>query len=230
MQEFLQRHIKSFVIRTGHMTLSQRSARERLMPIWGIHFAREPLDFKAVFGREGPVILEIGFGMGETTAAMATAHPEWNLIGAEVYPAGVGALLAHIEKNDIRNIRIIEHDVVDVLAHMIPDGSLSAIHIYFPDPWPKKRHHKRRLIQPALVATLAHKLIAGGILHLATDWPDYAQHMLDVLSSEQNLENCAGSGFSPRPAWRPQTKFETRGLRLSNPIADLIFQKKTASE
>lgn len=228
MQEFLKRHIKSFVIRTGHMTLAQRASRERLMPIYGVQFATEPLDFKAIFGRDGPVILEIGFGMGETTAAMAAAHPEWNLLGAEVYPAGVGGLLSRIEKEGISNIRIIEHDVVDILEHMIPDASLQAVHIYFPDPWPKKRHHKRRLIQPMFVSRLVDKIAGGGIIHLATDWPDYAQQMLDVLSQESRLQNPSANGFSPRPDWRPQTKFEQRGLRLSNPIADLIFQKKPA--
>jgi tRNA (guanine-N7-)-methyltransferase len=230
MQEFLHKHIKSFVIRSGHITDAQRNTRARLTPLWGIQYRPELIDFKAIFGNDHPVILEIGFGMGETTAAMAAVHPEWNFLGIEVYPAGVGALLSRIEKEDLKNIRVMEHDVVDVLAHMIPDESLAAVHIYFPDPWPKKRHHKRRLIQPGLVQRLCAKLAAEGYIHMATDWPEYAEQMLEVLSAEPLLQNTSPKGgFAPRPQWRPLTKFEQRGIRLGHPVADLLFQKTPAA-
>lgn len=225
MDASVPRHIRSFVMRSGHMTESQRNTRARSLSTWGIAYSTETIDFKEIFGRPGPQILEIGFGMGETTAEMARSHPEWNLIGAEVYRAGVGALLSRIEKLGLTNIRIIEHDVVEILTHMIADESLDAVHIYFPDPWPKKRHHKRRLIQPAFIRLLLRKLKEGAIVHTATDWPDYAQQMLEVLTAESALANLAGSGFSERPDWRPLTKFESRGLRLGNPVADLIFKK-----
>jgi tRNA (guanine-N7-)-methyltransferase len=225
---FLTRHIRSFVMRRGHITAAQRDTWARLNAIWGIPFTSKPIDFKELFGRDGPVILEIGFGMGETTAAMARANPHWNLLGVEVYRPGVGALLGRIEKEEIKNIRIIEHDVVEVLAQMIPEESLDAVHIYFPDPWPKKRHHKRRLIQQEFLTTLSRKIKAGGLLHMASDWPEYAQQMLDVGEACASLKNHAGSGFSPRPEWRPLTKFETRGLRLGHPVADVLFEKRSS--
>jgi len=213
-------------MRSGHITDSQRNTRDRLLPAWGIPYQTEPIDFKAFFGRDGTQILEIGFGMGETTAEIAQAHPDWNILGAEVYKPGVGALLGRIERMALTNIRIIEHDAVDILTHMIPTDSLDAVHIYFPDPWPKKRHHKRRLIQPWFVELLCKKIKPGGILHMATDWPDYASQMLAVCQASPLLTNSAGQGYAPRPEWRPLTKFESRGLRLGNPVADLLFQKK----
>lgn len=214
-------------MRSGHITEGQKSARQRLFARWGIAFCSEPIDFKEVFQRDGTNILEIGFGMGETTAAMAQSHPDWCILGVEVYRAGVGSLLAKIEQMGLGNIRIIEHDAVEVIDHMITDATLDRAHIYFPDPWPKKRHHKRRLIQPAFIAKLAAKIKPGGMMHLATDWPEYAQQMLAVLSSEDSLANASASGgYCPRPAWRPLTKFETRGMRLGHPVADLIFQKR----
>jgi tRNA (guanine-N7-)-methyltransferase len=226
MQPLFSRHIRSFVMRSGHITEGQKSARDRLLPQWSIPFGAEPIDFKDVFQRDGSIILEIGFGMGETTAAMAESHPDWNIVGVEVYRAGVGSLLARIEKRQLQNIRIIEHDAVEVLGQMIRDESLDAVHIYFPDPWPKKRHHKRRLIQPAFIAALARKIRQGGIVHMATDWPDYAEQMLAVCSIEPLLVNTSATGYCPRPPWRPMTKFESRGMRLGNPVADLIFQKR----
>lgn len=226
MDDAPKRHIRSFVMRSGHITDSQRNTRDRLLPTWGIPYAPEPIDFKRIFGRDGPMILEIGFGMGETTAEIAQQNPEWNILGLEVYRPGVGALLSKIEQRGLTNIRVIEHDAVEVLAHMVPDHYLDGVHIYFPDPWPKKRHHKRRLIQSPFLSQLVQKLKPGGYLHMATDWPDYAAQMLDVCSQENALENRAKEGFSPRPAWRPLTKFEARGIRLGNPVADLIFQKK----
>lgn len=213
-------------MRSGHITDAQRSTRERLLPVWGIPYRTEAIDFKEIFGRSGKTVLEIGFGMGETTAEIAQAHPDWNIVAAEVYKPGVGALLGRIERLDIKNIRIVEHDAVEVLTHMLPNESLDAVHIYFPDPWPKKRHHKRRLIQPWLVALLCKKLRHGAVLHMATDWPDYAEQMLDVCQASPDLVNTVAQGYAPRPAWRPLTKFESRGLRLGNPVADLLFQKK----
>ena len=225
MNEPDSRHIRSFVKRSGHVTQSQRTARQQLLSKWGVPYGAEPIDFKEIFSREARVVLEIGFGMGETTAAIAKANPDWNILGAEVYRAGVGSLLARIEQQGLSNIRIIEHDVVEVLCNMIKPESLDAVHIYFPDPWPKKRHHKRRLIQPAFLDLLAPKLKTGGVLHMATDWPNYADQMLAVCSAHPQLRNRSIQGFSPRPEWRPVTKFESRGMRLGNPVADLIFEK-----
>jgi tRNA (guanine-N7-)-methyltransferase len=226
MQPELHKHIKSFVRRTGHITSGQKSAREKLLAQWSAPFRPEPLDFQALFGRTGPVLLEIGFGMGEATAALAASRPDWNLLGIEVYPAGIGALLGKIEQQSLENIRLIEYDAVDVLHHMIADSSLDAVHIFFPDPWPKKRHHKRRLIQPHFVQLLCTKIKSGGYLHLATDWPDYAVQMLSVLNAEPRLSNLAGQGFAERPSWRPLTKFEQRGIRLGFPPADLVYAKR----
>lgn len=225
MNEPKSRHIRSFVKRSGHITESQRTARQQLLSKWGVPYGAELIDFKEIFNREARAVLEIGFGMGETTAAIAKANPDWNLLGAEVYRAGVGSLLARIEQQGLSNIRIIEHDVVEVLCNMIKPESLDAVHIYFPDPWPKKRHHKRRLIQPAFLDLLAPRLKTGGVLHMATDWPHYADQMLEVCSSHPQLKNRSTQGFSPRPDWRPVTKFESRGMRLGNPVADLIFER-----
>ncbi len=226
MDDAPKRHIRSFVMRSGHITDSQRNTRERLLPMWGIPYTAEPIDFKRIFGREGPYILEIGFGMGETTAEIAQNNPQWNMLGLEVYRPGVGALLNKIEQRGLTNIRVIEHDAVEVLASMIPDRCLDGVHIYFPDPWPKKRHHKRRLIQAPFLSQLVKKLKPGAYLHMATDWPEYATQMLDVCTQEPTLENTVKAGFAPRPQWRPLTKFEARGIRLGNPVADIIFQKK----
>ena len=219
-------HIRSFVHRRAHITPSQREALDRLMPLWAIPFKAERLDFEQVFGRVAPTILEIGFGMGETTQKIATARPEDNFLGVEVFNAGVGAMLKRIDESGLTNIRVIQHDAVEVLQHMIPENSLAGVHIYFPDPWPKKRHHKRRLIQQPLVALLASRLKPGGYMHLATDWENYAEQMLEVLSNEPQLENTVPDGYAPRPDFRPQTKFETRGLRLGHGVWDLIFRRK----
>jgi tRNA (guanine-N7-)-methyltransferase len=182
------------------------------------------LDFAQVFGRSAPVFLEIGFGMGETTAAIAAAHPGNDYLGIEVHTPGVGALLKLIGERGLTNLRVVQHDAVEVLRDMIPESSLAGIHIYFPDPWPKKRHHKRRLIQPPLVGLLASRLAPGGYLHLATDWEEYAEQMLQVLGCEPMLENAAAR-YSPRPEWRPQTKFEARSLRLGHRVWDLVFRR-----
>jgi len=225
MQDDFSRRIRSFVMRSGHITQSQRTTRERLLPMWGLTFRKEPIDLQEVFGRTGPIVLEIGFGMGETTASIARQHPEWNILAADVYRPGVGALLAKIDQEQLTNIRIVEWDAVEVLEHMLASNSLDAVHIYFPDPWPKKRHHKRRLIQAPFIELLVSRLRSGGVIHLATDWPEYADQMLAVCSDQPQLRNQFLTGFAPRPTWRPQTKFEARGLRLGHPVADLLFQK-----
>lgn len=220
-------HIRSFVHRRAHITPSQREALDRLLPLWSLPFERNPLDFQNVFGRDAPTILEIGFGMGETTEKIALARPDDNFLGVEVFNAGVGAMLKRIDESELTNVRVIQHDAVEVLQHMIAPESLAGVHIYFADPWPKKRHHKRRLIQPALVKLLASRMAPSAYIHLATDWENYAEQMLDVLNGEELLENTVGEGYAPRPAFRPQTKFETRGLRLGHGVWDLIFKRKT---
>ena len=218
------RPVRSFVLRQGRMSPAQQRALDTLLPRLGIAYAPAPLDFAAAFGRSAPVILEIGFGMGETTAAIAAAHREHDFLGLEVHGPGVGALLNRIEAAGLSNVRVIQHDAVDVVAQMIPAASLAGIHVYFPDPWPKKRHHKRRLLQPSFVHALAQRLAPGGYLHAATDWDDYAQEILATLSAETLLANTAAD-FAPRPAWRPQTKFETRGLKLGHGVRDLVFRR-----
>ncbi len=218
------RTIRSFVLRQGRITEAQRRAREQLLPRYGIPFTQEILDLAGAFGRPAPKILEIGFGMGETTATMAQAHPENDYLGVEVHAPGVGNLLKEIDARGLANVRIIQHDALEVVERMIPENSLAGIHIFFPDPWPKKRHQKRRLIQPEFVALLASRLASGSHMHLATDWPDYAEQMLATLVAEPQLENTA-TGFAPRPPCRPLTKFEARGLKLGHNVWDLVFRK-----
>ncbi len=219
-------HIRSFVHRRAHITPGQKEALDRLLPQWSLPYRRSVLDFPKVFGRTAPTVLEIGFGMGETTQKIAAARPEDNFLGVEVFNAGVGALLKRIEESGQTNIRIIQHDAVEVARDMIAPDSLAGVHIYFPDPWPKKRHHKRRLIQPPFIALLASRIAPGGYIHCATDWENYAEQMLAVLSGEARLANTAPSGYAMRPEFRPQTKFETRGLRLGHGVWDLIFTRK----
>jgi tRNA (guanine-N7-)-methyltransferase len=226
-------HIRSFSGRRGHFTAGQRHAYETLRDRWVIPFANTPLDAAVAFGRRAPLILEIGFGMGETTAGIALANPGLDYLGIEVYPAGVGSLLRRIEETGLGNLRIIQHDAVEVLYDMIAPGLLAGVHVFFPDPWPKARHHKRRLIQPAFIALLASRLEPGGYLHCATDWEHYALQMLEVLSAEPALENSApaqAGGFVPRPAHRPLTKFENRGLRLGHQVRDLVFRRRPPAE
>jgi tRNA (guanine-N7-)-methyltransferase len=221
-------HIRSFVLRQGRVSAAQRRAVETLLPRFGIVYTPALLDLDAAFGRAAPKILEIGFGMGETTAQIALAQPQNDYLGIEVHTPGVGSLLRLIESHALSNVRIVQHDAVEVLNHMIAPESLGAIHIFFPDPWPKKRHHKRRLIQPPLVRLLASRLRPGGHVHLATDWEEYALQMLEVLSAEAQLDNTAG-GFAARPAYRPLTKFETRGLKLGHRVWDLVFKRNLAA-
>ena len=217
-------HIRSFVLRQGRVSNAQQRYHDEGMPRWGIPYANVALDLGATFGRTAPKVLEIGCGMGETTATIAAAHPDIDYVGIEVHTPGVGSLLKEIATRELVNLRVIQHDAVEVVRDMIQAGSLAGIHVYFPDPWPKKRHHKRRLIQPAFVALLAGRLAPGGYLHCATDWEEYAQQMLEVLSAEPLLQNTA-TGFSERPAWRPQTKFEARGLRLGHGVWDVLFRR-----
>lgn len=218
------RHIRSYVLRQGRMSPAQTRSIEEGMPRWGILYAAQAIDCAAVFGRNAPVVLEIGFGMGFTTAEIAAARPDTDFIGIEVHGPGVGSMFKLIAEQGLSNVRVIQHDAVEVLRDMIPAASLAGIHVYFPDPWPKKRHLKRRLIQSPLVSQLASKLAPGGYLHCATDIEDYGQQMLDVLSAEPLLENTA-DGFAPRPDYRPLTKFEARGLRLGHGVWDVIFRR-----
>ncbi|HEX8963191.1 MAG TPA: tRNA (guanosine(46)-N7)-methyltransferase TrmB [Rhodocyclaceae bacterium] len=220
-----RRSIRSFVLRQGRVSNAQARYFEEGMPRWGIPYQPRLLDFDAMFGRHAPRILEIGCGMGETTAAIAAAHPQHDYLGIEVHTPGVGSLLKEIATRELANLRVIQHDAVEVVRDMIPPGSLAGIHIYFPDPWPKKRHHKRRLVQGPFVAELAARLAPGGYLHCATDWEEYAQQMLEVLGAEPLLANTA-DGFAPRPDYRPLTKFEQRGQRLGHGVWDVIFRRR----
>lgn len=220
-----RRPVRSFVLRQGRMSPAQQRALDALLPSFGVPFAHAALDFERVFGRRAPTILEIGFGMGETTAAIAQARPGDNFLGIEVHGPGVGSLLRRIEEGHLANVRVVRHDAVEVIAAMIPPASLAGIHVFFPDPWPKKRHHKRRLLQPRFVGELALRLAPGGYLHVATDWDDYASEILAVLAAEPLLENTA-DGFAPRPDYRPRTKFEARGLRLGHRVFDVLFRRR----
>ncbi len=220
------RPIRSFVLRQGRLSPAQARAHETLAPKFKIAFdAAKVLDFRQIFGRDAPTIVEIGFGMSESTAAIASMLDDKNFIGIEVHTPGVGALLKLIGEKSLANVQIIQHDAVEVLKHMIPDHSLEGLHIFFPDPWPKKRHHKRRLIQPELVALLTQKLCLNGYLHLATDWEEYAQHMLEVLGAAPGLKNTA-AGFAPRPAYRGTSGFERKGLAKGHGVWDLVFTRE----
>ena len=240
------RRIRSFVKRAGLSGTGQARALETLVPRFVLPYTTAPLDWDRTFGRAGARrVLEIGFGMGDATAQIAAAHPDWDILGVEVHEPGIGALLRRIGDAGLGNLRIVAHDVVEVLEHMLGPQSLDAVFIYFPDPWPKKRHHKRRLIQPAFVARLVSHLRPDGVLHCATDWENYALQMLDVLSREASLRNSVANpdaqqlaaaqeadsaaglpGFAPRPEYRPLTKFENRGIRLGHGVWDVIFKKR----
>ena len=220
-----EHRIRSFVTRAGRLSIAQARALETLGPQFMLPFAKAPLDFVATFGRSAPTILEIGFGMGDTTSHIASAMPEKDFIGVEVHTPGVGSLLKQIGEQGLGNLRLIQHDAVEVLTQMIPLASLAGVHVFFPDPWHKARHNKRRLLQAPFVKLLAERLAPGGYLHCATDWQEYAQQMLDVLGAEPALQNSA-AGYAPQPAYRPLTKFETRGLRLGHGVWDLVFVKK----
>lgn len=232
-------HIRSFSGRRGHFTSGQRQAYDSLLPLYGIAFDRSVQEWSTIFNREAPLVLEIGFGMGETTATIALANPQNNYLGIEVYPAGVGSLLRQVEAYGLQNLRIIQHDAIEVLAHMLSPDSLDAVHIFFPDPWPKARHHKRRLIREEVVAMIANRLRPGAYMHCATDWAHYALQMLAVLAAQPLLVNRApvtvlsesidtAQGFVERPNHRPLTKFEKRGIGLGHGVWDLVFDKPHA--
>ncbi len=224
-QDPQHRPIKSFVTRPGRMGTGQIKALAELGPKFVLPYKVERLDTAATFGRSAPLVLEIGFGMGAATADIAQTLPDHDFIGCEVHEPGVGALLKLIGERDIGNIRIVQHDAVEVLRDMIGEAALDGVHIFFPDPWHKKRHNKRRLIQAPFVANLVKHIKPGGYLHCATDWQPYAEQMLDVLSAEPALANTA-PGYADKPAYRPLTKFENRGIQLGHGVWDLVFRKK----
>lgn len=220
----LHRRLKSFVKRGGRTTEGQARAYEQFGPKFLLPYKAEALDFESAFGRKAPTILEIGFGMGEATAHIAGLMPEKNFLCCEVHEPGVGALLKRIGEQNLQNIRICAHDAVDVIDHMLPLATLAGVHVFFPDPWHKTRHNKRRLIQPPFVRKLADRLAPGGYLHCATDWQPYAEQMLEVLSQEPLLRNTA-QAYAPKPSYRPLTKFENRGLKLGHGVWDVVFER-----
>jgi len=221
---FPARPIRSFVVRAGRMGPGQVRALAELGPRFMLPYEPAPTDFDAVFGRRAPRVLEIGFGMGAATAAIAQARPNTDFVGVEVHIPGVGALLKEIGERGLTNLRIVQHDAVEVLEHMVAPDSLAGVHVFFPDPWHKLKHNKRRLIQPAFVRRLVTRIAPGGRLHCATDWQPYAEQMLQVLSAEPALQNTA-PGYAPKPDYRPLTKFENRGLKLGHGVWDLVFTK-----
>jgi tRNA (guanine-N7-)-methyltransferase len=228
-----RRPIRSFVVRAGRMGPGQQRALEELGPRFVLPWQAQPLDLARAFGRRAPCVLEIGFGMGDATAQIAAAHPHLDYLGVEVHVPGVGALLKRIGEQGLTNVRIVRHDAVEVLRDMVAPDTLAGVHVYFPDPWHKLRHHKRRLVQPPFVALLASRLAPGGYLHCATDWEPYAQQMREVLGAEPLLRPASAhpprpDGFTPRPPWRPPTKFEQRGLRLGHGVWDLLFERAPA--
>ena len=233
-EHYLHR-IKSFVLRTGRLTAGQAKAIETLGPQFLLPYTGEAIDWQSSFQQLGstatstrPKILEIGFGMGETTAKIAIARPNDDFLAIEVHEPGVGALLKLIGEQNISNLRLMRHDAVEVVENMIPEGFLDGVHVYFPDPWHKKRHNKRRLIQPDFVALLSSRIKSGGYWHLATDWQEYAEQMMEVLSAEPTLTNKGNllGGYAERPTYRPVTKFENRGIKLGHGVWDLVFCKK----
>jgi tRNA (guanine-N7-)-methyltransferase len=223
-----KRHIRSYVLRQGRVSTAQQRAIDTLLPRFGIPYTAQTLDLAQVFGRSAPVILEIGFGMGDSTATIAQAHPENDYLALEVHTPGVGNLLKLIDAQQLNNIRIMQHDAVEVLRDMIADNTLAGVHIFFPDPWHKARHNKRRLIQSPFIAQLVKKLKPGGYIHVATDWQDYAEQVLNVLNVEPLLENTA-KDYAPRPDYRPLTKFENRGILLGHGVWDLLFVRKPSA-
>jgi tRNA (guanine-N7-)-methyltransferase len=220
------RPIRSFVLRQGRQTEAQKRAFDLHWPALGLHYRGEPRDYDAVFGRHAPRVVEIGFGNGEQLLYAAARETDRDFIGIEVHGPGVGRLLNAAAAENLRNLRVYQHDAVEVLRDEVAPASLDEVRIYFPDPWHKKRHHKRRLVQPGFVGLLCERLRPGGLLHLATDWENYAEHMWDVLDAEPRLRNRAGPrGTMPRPEWRRQTHFETRGLKLGHGVWDLLYDR-----
>ena len=221
------RRIRSFVRREGRLTKGQERALQELWPVMGVEFRDEMLDLTALFGREAPVVLEIGFGMGKSLVEMAAAAPEKNFIGIEVHRPGVGACLTSAQEAGITNLRLFCHDAVEVLGQMIPDQGIDTLQLFFPDPWHKSRHHKRRIVQPAFVQMLRPKLKIGGVFHMATDWENYAEHMLEVMNAAEGFVNTVEGDYAPRPDSRPLTKFEQRGHRLGHGVWDLLFARQS---
>lgn len=221
------RTVRSYVLRQGRMTPAQREALDTLWGHYGVNPTDTDLDLDVLFGRHAPRALEIGFGMGDALAAMAQAHPKQDYLGIEVHRPGVGSLLRQIEQQGLSNVRVMCADALQILEQHIPDRSFDAVHLFFPDPWPKRRHHKRRLVQEQFVALIAQKLKPNGVFHFATDWQEYAEQVLDVMDNAPGFMNFAGSGnYSPRPEYRPLTKFERRGQRLGHQVWDLIFYRR----
>jgi len=222
--------IRSFVRREGRLTPGQQKALDTLWPHYGLD-PEQPLDPLALFGRQAPLTLEIGFGNGASLAAMAARETENDFIGIEVHRPGVGRLLRRIEQQELGNVRLFCHDAVEVLNRCIGDRSLDRVLLFFPDPWPKTKHHKRRIVQPGFIRLLGRKIRPGGLLHLATDWQPYAEHMLNVMQDSPRFSNIAGQGqYAVRPAYRPATRFEQRGLRLGHTVRDLVFRRTALAE
>jgi tRNA (guanine-N7-)-methyltransferase len=220
-------HIRSFVRRGGRLTAAQQRALNELWPRFGLDYAPQLLDLDAAFGRHAARVLEIGFGNGDTLVQLAASRPDQDFLGIEVHPPGVGHCLLGIDALGLSNVRVSRHDAIDVLTQQIPDAGLDEVLLYFPDPWPKKRHHKRRIVQPAFVALVARKLGSGGVLRLATDWAPYAESMREVLAGCTELENAGGAEpYVTRPASRPLTRFERRGQRLGHEVFDLAFRRR----
>lgn len=219
------RPIRSFVKREGKLTKGQQNAIDQGWAEFGVDLSTQLLELPTLFGRDAPVVLEIGFGNGMSLAKMAARFPELNFFGIEVHKPGVGSLLVQVRQQALNNIRVSGDDAVQVLDQQIPDGSLERVQIFFPDPWHKKRHHKRRLIQPAFIDVVVKKLVPNGCIHVATDWENYAEHILEVLTANPSIRNTA-DGYAPKPDYRPGTKYEARGVRLGHGVWDLIFQKR----
>lgn len=221
------RPVRSFVRREGRLTAGQARALAELWPRYGLEPGDDTVDFTLLFGQDAPVILEIGFGNGESLATIAETHPKNNYIGIEVHRPGAGSLLLRLEERDIGNVRVVSQDASEVLQKNIADASLASVYLFFPDPWPKKKHHKRRLLQPGFAQLIRRKLTIGGIFHMATDWQDYAEYMMTVMSAAEGFTNEAGDGnYSTRPAYRPETKFERRGLNRGHGVWDLVFRRE----
>lgn len=227
------RPIRSYVLRQGRMSIAQQRGLDQGWARWGVDFdPTESLSMTTLaqhFGRNAPLVMEIGFGMGEGTLALARQWPDWNYLALDVHGPGVGSLLNQLGEQGITNVRVMRHDAVEVITHMLQPEVLDAAHIFFPDPWPKLRHHKRRLIQPLFMAQLTERLKVGGYVHLATDWQHYAQQMHDVLAAEHRLGFVEPSGYIPRPAWRPITRFENRGMGLGHGVWDLMATRLAAT-
>lgn len=224
MDNPIRREIKTFVLRASRMTDSQKRDYETLSTRWCIPFEKKPLNFADIFNNSNPVVVEIGFGMGAATAIIAEQNPNINYLGLEVHTPGVGRLLGNIRDKNLQNLLIVEHDAMEVLEYMIPDNSVSGFHVFFPDPWPKKKHHKRRLMQRPRTNLLSQKLYEGGYIYMATDWEPYAEFALEELSLTENLKN-KYEGYAPHQTWRPKTKFEHKGLLAERKICELFFEK-----